>query len=1289
MKHLFLFCGLFLTSIGYAQNVDLINKLKPSVSPQSPQVAALSRFGDHPVNLSTGIPSINVPIYEISAGSVKIPVSLDYHAGGNRISDIASWVGLGWALNAGGGITRSVIGRPDELAELPLVLPTISLSPPPNTNALCETTFNDLESLDKKEKDSGYDIFSLSIPGKNLKFVLLPDAASGSMATTMPYERIKIEYERNSFGWFKSFKVTDENGIVYTFDKAETTDAGNGTYNSAWQLSEIQGTRPIDKVKFNYLDYSHSTYTDFADTQTITSRVTGVCSDNQGTTSFRTSQVYSSFFSWLPNEIIFPGGKITFITSATFRTDLFSSPSGSKSLDKIELRGWDVVNNTYSLIKIFDLQQSYFTPVNPIDYSYLDGPLRLDGVIMRDGSNTMIGKYQFGYKTDIALPGPQSKKRDSWGFYNDKPNTTLIPSTSVEVFATNNTSSTVVIGGANREPSEQHMQAWILNSIVYPTGGVSRFFYEANRYSTPNNTIKLAGGLRINRIETQSSSVEPIRVKSFKYGQNENSYGQLNQELRAPAWVTSFMEMVPPNCTKTTTVFGSYPTASLNSIEGNLVTYDEVTEYEGAYLGNTLIADLNGKTVYQFRNTPDGQVAVPKAPQKNFIISRHWERGLLEKKTVYRKVNTGLFAPVLIQTNSYTNLIGSQEVEGPVIGMATAKILSFSNEWMASSAVVDNQAPEFYTNICSKVVQSYANPVYYKWRKGNMQLYKSEEITFPTPTSSYSIPDTTKQETSFNINFLPKESISYESDGSETHKQIRYAGDFLVSTTLTPTAFSKGIRLLNNKYMQTTVIEEVTFRKRKNEEARLVNGKLTLYSEFSTLTGWPFASEVHTLDVQDGCCLLSSLTSTTFLSGSMTKDSRYSLANTFNSYDSNGNLLKYTLRNKVPTQLTWQTSSPSIGTFVSANSVLQTETLNPGSTPTLTTQYAYKIPLIGVKSVTNPTGIMTQYEYDPFGRLSNIKDNNGNKVKSYEYNFRPQFTVVYPINGPTITVNRPMTFTIPSSTFSNPSNQAITYNFTGLPSGLVSQGSLLSGTPTVTGTSTVTIVASTPDGQNATTSFSINVITPQPLTILSPSYGCFTGDLIFRSLGGTAGAIEYLAAGISNWTSQAGGHNYRPNLGDGPVTIFARNTDAPSNVVTYSWDWKNQCRDFNQSPSINVSMASPQSATLNQPYSYTLPTNLFSDPEGQPLVYSVTGLPSGITYNGGTRISGVPSLTGVFTISVKATDAYDLATTAQYSLSIVPSNTVSLPVLTPFGEPVLTGGQAACLYSTGVINFND
>jgi hypothetical protein len=53
------------------------------------------------------------PCVGILLGKIKIPINLTYNSGGVKVDDIASQVGLGWNLNAGGNILKSINDIPD------------------------------------------------------------------------------------------------------------------------------------------------------------------------------------------------------------------------------------------------------------------------------------------------------------------------------------------------------------------------------------------------------------------------------------------------------------------------------------------------------------------------------------------------------------------------------------------------------------------------------------------------------------------------------------------------------------------------------------------------------------------------------------------------------------------------------------------------------------------------------------------------------------------------------------------------------------------------------------------------------------------------------------------------------------------------------------------------------------------------------------------------------------------------------------------------------------------------
>jgi len=87
---------------------------KPDISMPSPNAASLGLYGEVPVSLYTGTPNIDIPLYTLQEGKIKVPISLSYHASGVRVNQHPGWVGLNWNLNAGGAITRTVKDELDE-----------------------------------------------------------------------------------------------------------------------------------------------------------------------------------------------------------------------------------------------------------------------------------------------------------------------------------------------------------------------------------------------------------------------------------------------------------------------------------------------------------------------------------------------------------------------------------------------------------------------------------------------------------------------------------------------------------------------------------------------------------------------------------------------------------------------------------------------------------------------------------------------------------------------------------------------------------------------------------------------------------------------------------------------------------------------------------------------------------------------------------------------------------------------------------------------------------------------
>src|SRR6266851_2113210 len=63
--------------------------------PASPTAFQFLKYTEMPVSDYTGVPNISIPLYNIEVDGVSIPIALSYHGGGIRMTEEASWVGLG------------------------------------------------------------------------------------------------------------------------------------------------------------------------------------------------------------------------------------------------------------------------------------------------------------------------------------------------------------------------------------------------------------------------------------------------------------------------------------------------------------------------------------------------------------------------------------------------------------------------------------------------------------------------------------------------------------------------------------------------------------------------------------------------------------------------------------------------------------------------------------------------------------------------------------------------------------------------------------------------------------------------------------------------------------------------------------------------------------------------------------------------------------------------------------------------------------------------------------------
>ncbi|MBA2745153.1 MAG: hypothetical protein H0U44_02905 [Flavisolibacter sp.] len=492
MKYLISIIGaIFLVYVGHSQST-LSNKSE--VNLKSPEVSSLMKFLEQPVDISTGIPQINIPIYSINTGKLTVPISLNYHAGGIKLSERASVTGLGWVLNAGGVVAQIVKDKADASDDFSLI-PQVDEYTSETYGNYYRTFENNNEDnpfgsvlTGWKAKDKEPDIFNVMAPGLSGTFGL----NNSNQFVHYTLDTFMIVSGPSNPRTAERLIIKNKEGITYVFGKSfgnlgnkDTTNISSGSpstqtsYN--WYLSHMISTDNSDTISFEYLKRNTSNV-----------QATGVTYRQQSELIHPYSNVEFENFdpSWSTmsqfiigacyiSVIKFKGGQVNF--------DYVFDRLDSWSQQEPRLSKVRVLDNANNLIYAYDLlNNAYFNRStgtklglswNGVFQEHEKKSLKLTGLKINDFSG-VPQNYLFSYDTTIALPGVGSSSQDFWGYYNGKAGNFMPPT-----FMSDG-SGRPRITGTDRETDFTYMKAGSLKEIKYPTGGFSRFEFEANKYIT-------------------------------------------------------------------------------------------------------------------------------------------------------------------------------------------------------------------------------------------------------------------------------------------------------------------------------------------------------------------------------------------------------------------------------------------------------------------------------------------------------------------------------------------------------------------------------------------------------------------------------------------------------------------------------------------------------------------------------------------------------------------------------------------------------------------------------------
>jgi hypothetical protein len=479
MNRRFLLIVLLLLS--YFNNYSQESQAKlEKIIPQSPTAASLAKYGDIPVNYYSGAANISIPLFSVGAGKLQIPISLNYQFNGLKTEEIAGWVGLGWSLQGGGVISRSVRGIPDEIANGYLNPGTMSVDFMSN-NYTNPTVIENLKAAGQGNYDTEPDIFYYNIPGYSGKFYY---NQTDQKFHTLPIDKVDIIYTLAT----GVFTINTPDGNKFIFDQKEfttTTQSCDGNLSgaanmvpTAWYLSSMKNANETEVITFTY----NSGYYTFeglnSETKYFLTAEGGVQDPEATYPQYNISNCSQSSAMDVKrlSRISFRGGYLEFITQSSDRCDL----PGDKALSKIEL-----FTATNTLVKGYQFNYGYFGSDTYTGCSYSNSNylrLKLVSVTETPSSGVVdINSHQFEYYEDLSFPSRLSYSQDYWGYNNNATsNQSLTPPTIYNYHGT-----PISFPGANRNPNFEAARLGGIKKITYPTKGTTDFTYQNNEVADP------------------------------------------------------------------------------------------------------------------------------------------------------------------------------------------------------------------------------------------------------------------------------------------------------------------------------------------------------------------------------------------------------------------------------------------------------------------------------------------------------------------------------------------------------------------------------------------------------------------------------------------------------------------------------------------------------------------------------------------------------------------------------------------------------------------------------------
>lgn len=1017
----------------------------PNLIPPSPTAYAFAKYGDVPVSLATGIPNISIPICRLTDHGIGTDVFLSYYAGGIKVDEEATNVGLGWSLNNGGTITRVIQGRADDLfngvfqprTDIPMGQPADDYTLP------TFITQHGVQAAAHNGTDNGPDLFIFNFNGRTGKFCF----DKNGNVVMLKKEDLDIRWQQGPTGYGLEFIIKDEKGITYEFAQYETTYVATSlsTAISTWYLTKI--ISPTNNtITFEYNSwygghYNNNSIPEFiklSNTHEAIARATGNAANP--------AYVLSSRDEMHIHKISCSTGSVEFTYDTQNRQDTYLS---DHALTEVA-----VYDPSHILINKFKFNTSYFEandsrkyPSSLALFQHLNKRLRLDGIqgLGADGLTPTAPPYYFTYLGDndpatddsYTLPVRLSPQQDHWGYYNYSGNTILFPSAvnfpapAAQYNGNTSNYNITVTGGADRSPDTAAMKADMIQRITYPTGGHTDFLFEAN-YSANYKE----GGVRIKTI-TDYPVVGIPKQKNYTY--DGYSYADPDKhyyELYHVDYNQSDDSNPPP-------YYQVIPNPPILDILG--VPYDINSMYHTQW-DDWVKISAQSQSVLGRGSNPGYDMVRVSEPGNGYMTSSYdnfaypdyngddpYNEGTSTELGLLNGMFQATEAGSVFQWSTYVNLVNGFSLTWrdwpyvPIFDNSWKRgVESQRNYYRENGTLVKSEAYDYSRKLLN-VVPGYmvydlnpATSLAYFWAvygvPGGQILLNSKTETTYDANGQNPVNNITNYYYDNPAHLQASRVETIRSDSKKEVTQTSYPLDYLAGTTF--------IDNMVNSHLVDYPVEQVSYQD-DGINKKILSGTTTYYQGGNGLidhantllkTGNLDAGSYKFSNRAIGVVPSDATTGIGFL-----PDSRYELRLKFYGYDNQGNLKNVGKTAGTKINFVWgyggqypiaqviNADYSTIETLLGGATAVQNfrNITNPTDAAVNTflaslripanlpgaqmTTYTYK-PLVGITSVTDAKGQTTYYEYDSFQRLQNVKDQYGNILKNYCYNYAGQAT---------------------------------------------------------------------------------------------------------------------------------------------------------------------------------------------------------------------------------------------------------------------------------------------------------